>query len=153
MFKTKLTFISSLLLACSCAGNSSTSTPEEAPRPLQGIRRQVPSRHGLNGRRISGEDSLGQAAALKHFNSFVAENVMKCEEIHPERDRYFRRRRRIYQAGRRQRQAYREPLPYPAFAMRPMVFKDEKGERVSADTLKRRMRDHIHAVVSRYKAG
>ncbi len=152
MFKTKLTFISSLLLACSCAGNSSTSTPEEAPGLYKAFEDKFLLGTALNGRQISGEDSLGQAAALKHFNSFVAENVMKCEEIHPERDRYFWADADAFikLAEDNGKHIVGHCLIWHSQCA-PWFFKDEKGERVSAATLKRRMRDHIHAVVGRYK--
>ena len=32
---------------------------------------------------------MGQATALKHFNSIVAENAMKSANIHPEENRYY----------------------------------------------------------------
>lgn len=43
----------------------------------------------INADQASGRDSIGNAIAAKHFNSIVAENVMKCEKIHPQENEYF----------------------------------------------------------------
>ena len=37
----------------------------------------------INVNQSNGTDTLGVAAIKKHFNAIVAENCMKCEEIHP----------------------------------------------------------------------
>ena len=41
-----------------------------------------------NGEQMAGRDSVGTAIIKRHFNSIVAENVMKCQYIHPEEGRY-----------------------------------------------------------------
>ncbi len=43
----------------------------------------------VNANQVAGIDSIGKAVAAKHFNSIVAENVMKCEKIHPQENEYF----------------------------------------------------------------
>ena len=42
----------------------------------------------LNSKQITGKDSTGMHVITEHFNAIVAENCMKCEEIHPEENRY-----------------------------------------------------------------
>ena len=42
----------------------------------------------LNSKQITGKDSAGIHVITEHFNAIVAENCMKCEEIHPEENRY-----------------------------------------------------------------
>ena len=42
----------------------------------------------LNEEEITGADSAGVELIKKHFNSIVAENCMKSEEIHPEEGVY-----------------------------------------------------------------
>ena len=42
----------------------------------------------LNASEIVGVDTAGVEILKKHFNSIVAENCMKCEEIHPQEDVY-----------------------------------------------------------------
>ena len=101
---------------------------------------------------VTGADSLGQAAFLKHFNSAVAENAMKCEKIHPERDRYFWddadkfvefcQENDIHTVG--------HALIWHS-QLAPWFLYDDEGNYVSADTLKQRMKDHITAVMTRYK--
>lgn len=106
----------------------------------------------INTSQVSGSDSLGQATVKKHFNSIVAENCMKSEKIHPERDRY-------------------DWVPADSFVnfgtengmqvvghclvwhsqLAPWFPLDDNGKLVCADTLRQRMADHINAVVGRYK--
>ncbi len=106
----------------------------------------------INTSQVSGSDSLGQATVKKHFNSIVAENCMKSEKIHPERDRY-------------------DWVPADSFVnfgtengmqvvghclvwhsqLAPWFPLDDNGNLVCADTLRQRMADHINAVVGRYK--
>ena len=42
----------------------------------------------LNVNQSSGIDTASLAIVKKHFNAIVPENCMKCEEIHPEKDKY-----------------------------------------------------------------
>lgn len=140
-----------LALLVSCAGKS-TSVKNEEPGLYKSFEDKFLVGTALNANQIHGRDSLGQAAALKHFNSFVAENVMKCEEIHPERDRYdwtdadaF-----VKLAEENGKHIVGHCLVWHSQCA-PWFFVDDNGNRVSPDTLKQRMRDHIHAVVGRYK--
>ncbi len=70
-------------------------------------------------------DITGPGAELirRHFNSINAENAMKMGPIHPS-------------AG---------------ITRLRTVFKDEKGERVPKDVLPRKLKEHITAMVGRYK--
>lgn len=100
----------------------------------------------------AGDDSVGEAAFLRHFNSAVAENCMKCEPIHPEQNRYnwapadsfinFCQKHNLHTVG--------HCLIWHSQCA-PWFLVDKEGNYVSADTLKQRMREHIHAVVGRYK--
>ena len=106
----------------------------------------------INTSQASGRDSVGAAAIKHHFNSVVAENCMKCERIHPERDRYdwtsadsfveFAQQNGMHIVG--------HCLIWHSQCA-PWFLVDDEGKYVSADTLKERMRNHIYAVVGRYK--
>lgn len=106
----------------------------------------------INQWQVSGKDSTAREATKRHFNSIVAENVMKCEAIHPERDRYnwgpadafvkFGEDNGMHIVG--------HCLVWHSQCA-PWFLVDDNGKYVSADTLKQRMKDHIYAVVGRYK--
>ena len=88
----------------------------------------------------------------KHFNSLTAENSQKWEEIHPEpnvyhfgpADRYvaFGEKHGMFLVGHTL--VWHHQIP-------SWVFEDESGKTISREALIGRMRDHIHAVVGRYK--
>jgi len=94
-----------------------------------------------------------QGELIKHqFNSLTPENAMKMEPIHPRENEY----------------NWRDADSIVAFAQRngmrvrghnlcwhnqapKWMFVDNNGNRVSKEVLLQRLRDHIHAVVGRYK--
>ena len=106
----------------------------------------------INNDQAWGRDSLGADMAKRHFNAVVAENVMKCGEIHPKENEYF------WDDADRFVQFAEDNGMYTVghcliwhSQCAPWFFTDDKGETVDAETLKNRMRDHIYAVVGRYK--
>ncbi len=106
----------------------------------------------LNTRQVTGEDSIGQAVARKHFNCVVAEDGMKCENIHPEKDRY-------YFESSDSLVAFAEANGMKVIGhcliwhsqCAPWFFLNDDGSQVSADELKKRMKEHISTIVGRYK--
>lgn len=88
----------------------------------------------------------------KNFNSIVAENCMKGEEIHPEENRFF-----WDDADRLMKFAEDNGLAVTGHCLiwhsQPPVwmFTDERGDTVSRDVLIDRMHRHISEVVGRYK--
>lgn len=106
----------------------------------------------INARQVSGADSLGAAVAKKHFNSVVAENVRKCEEIHPEKDRYYWDDADAFvKFGEENGMEIIGHCLIWHSQCAPWFLVDDNGKYVSADTLKQRMKDHIYTVVGRYK--
>lgn len=106
----------------------------------------------LNRDQASGADSAGAAVAARHFNSVVAENAMKCEVIHPEEDRYYwDGADSLVDFGERNGMAVIGHCLIWHSQCAPWFLVDSAGNQVDAETLKSRMRDHIHAVVGRYK--
>lgn len=87
-----------------------------------------------------------------NFNSIVAENCMKGEEIHPEENRFF-----WDDADRFVKFGQDNGLAIIGHCLvwhsQPPVwmFTDERGDTVSRDVLIDRMHRHISAVVGRYK--
>lgn len=106
----------------------------------------------INANQVAGRDSIGKAMAAKHFNSVVAENVMKCALIHPEEDKYYWDDADAFvQFGEENGMFIIGHCLVWHSQCAPWFLVNEKGEAVDAETLKQRLRDHIHTVVGRYK--
>lgn len=103
---------------------------------------------------ITPRDVTGPEARLilKHFNSITAENAMKMGPIHPREDAYnwapadtivnFAKRNNLRMRGHTL--CWHNQAP-------PWMFVDDQGNQVSKEVLLQRLRDHITAVVTRYK--
>lgn len=138
-------------LVASCAGHS-TKAEAEQPGLKDAFEGKFLMGAALHIDQITGRDSLGADVARRHFNSIVAENVMKCEVIHPERDRYhWTDADAFVDFGMKNGQQMVGHCLIWHSQCAPWFFTDENGNQVSVDTLKNRMRDHIYAVVGRYK--
>jgi endo-1,4-beta-xylanase len=100
-------------------------------------------------RSITGPDS---ALILQQFNSLTPENAMKMGPIHPEEDRYnwkdadaivdFAQAHGLRVRGHNL--CWHEQTP-------GWLFKDAQGGQVTKEVLLQRLKDHITAVVNRYK--
>lgn len=101
---------------------------------------------------ISGEDSNTVKIIRRHFNTIVAENVMKPEKINPKNGYYnwgpaddfveFGEQNDMFIVG--------NCLIWHSHVA-PWFFFDRNGNYVNVDTLKQRMHDYVFAVVGRYK--
>jgi endo-1,4-beta-xylanase len=106
----------------------------------------------INAAQFTGKDLRGEDLITAQFNSITPENALKWENIHPQLDEY----------------AFDLPDKYVAFGEEShmfivghclvwhnqvpgSVFRDAQGNLVAREVLLRRMRDHIHTVVGRYK--
>lgn len=106
----------------------------------------------LNQNQFTEKDARGASLVKKHFNSITPENVLKWESVHPKPEVY----------------DFKAPDAYVDFGVRNnmfiightlvwhnqtpgWVFEDEKGNPLTRDALLKRLRDHIHTVVRRYK--
>lgn len=106
----------------------------------------------LNIRQASGQDTCALKIVKQHFNSIVAENCMKSEEIHPEEGRFnFTEADRLVRFGEENGMAvighcliWHSQLPH-------WFCTDGKGGKASPEVLKAHMREHIHTIVKRYK--
>ena len=106
----------------------------------------------INADQASGRDSIGNAIAAKHFNSIVAENVMKCEKIHPQENEYFWDDADAFvKFGEENGMFIIGHCLVWHSQCAPWFLVNENGEEVDAETLKQRMRDHIYTIVGRYK--
>ena len=106
----------------------------------------------VNVNQMNGTDSLGAEVVKKHFNSIVAENCMKSEEIHPEKERYcWEEADNLVKFGEENDITVTGHCLIWHSQLAPWFPYDDEGKYVCADTLRQRMKDHIYAVVGRYK--
>lgn len=106
----------------------------------------------LNSRQVSGEDSIGAAVAIQHFNSIVAENAMKCAVIHPEENKYNWKDADAFVKFGEDHNMFIVGHCLVWHSQCALWFcVDKNGNPVDAETLRNRIRDHIYAVVGRYK--
>ncbi|MDE6693248.1 MAG: endo-1,4-beta-xylanase [Muribaculaceae bacterium] len=106
----------------------------------------------INQYQVAGEDTAATNLVKKHFNTVVAENVMKSEEINPQKGIYewkladdfvnWGNANDMFVVG--------HCLVWHSQLAKWFVY-DDKGNYVSPDTLRQRMHDYITSVVSRYK--
>lgn len=105
----------------------------------------------VNMSQVEGKEPKAVEILDKHFNAIVAENCMKSEEIHPEENRYF-----FDSADKFVRFGEQHGMTITGHCLiwhsqLPKWFFIDKGKQVSAQELKKRMKEHIYTVVKRYK--
>jgi endo-1,4-beta-xylanase len=106
----------------------------------------------LNQDQITGKDAAAFALVEEQFNSITPENLLKWEPVHPEPDKYnfepadqfvdFGEKNKMFIVG--------HTLVWHNQTPR-RVFEDGAGKPADRETLLKRMRDHVFAVVGRYK--
>lgn len=98
------------------------------------------------------KDTVQSRMILQQFNSLTAENAMKMGPLHPEEHRYF-----WNDADTIVNFAVKNGLKIRGHALcwhnqaPSWMFTGKDGKRVSKQVLLERLREHIHAVVGRYK--
>src|SRR3989337_2343142 len=98
---------------------------------------------------VKGEEA---ALILKHFESITAENAMKMGPIHPEENRFFwEDADAIVSFAQTNNLKIRGHTLCWHNQTPAWLFKDSQGNDVTKEVLLKRLKDHINAVVSRYK--
>lgn len=106
----------------------------------------------LNTFQTSGRDKKATELVKKHFNAIVAENCMKSGVLHPEENRYdFRQADEFMKFGEDNGMVITGHCLIWHSQLPRWFCVDADGKNVSGDVLKQRMKDHIYAVVGRYK--
>lgn len=106
----------------------------------------------INEDEIRGTDVEGVELLKKHFSSIVAENCMKSEEIHPEENVYnFELADKFVEFGEANDMFVIGHCLIWHSQLAPWFVYDEKGDFVTPEVLKQRMKDHITTIVTRYK--
>ena len=106
----------------------------------------------LNTGQIYQKDSTTDAVIKKHFNAIVAENCMKSESLHPEKDRFFWDEADAFvEYGVKNNMhitghtlAWHSQTP-------PWFFIDDEGNDVDREEMIKRLKEHITTIVTRYK--
>ena len=106
----------------------------------------------LNHWQSNGQDTLGMKVLNEHFNSIVAENCMKSEQLQPREGFFnFDPADRFIQLGvDNNMQIIGHCLVWHSQAPR-WFFSDNNGNDVTREVLIERMKNHIFTVVGRYK--
>lgn len=144
-----LSLFSAALLA-SCGSGKQNVSNEQTLKEAFGDKFLVGV--AVNNRQVAGIDSFGAGIIKKHFNSIVAEDCMKSINIHPEEDRYnFGPSDAFVQFGQDNGMAIIGHCLVWHSQLARWFCVDKKGNNVSAEVLKQRLKEHITTVVSRYK--
>lgn len=92
------------------------------------------------------------ALILRHFASVTAENAMKMGPIHPKEDEYFwKDADALVEFAQKHGLKIRGHTLCWHSQVPGWLFKDSDGKEVTKDVLLKRLKDHITAVVGRYK--
>ena len=137
-------FAAAAVFVSSCAQQPTTMKDAAKDRFLIGT--------ALNEAQIRGIDTAGVRVVKEHFNAIVAENCMKSQPIHPQRDRYnFDTADRFVEFGLQNGITVTgHTLIWHSQLPRWFVYNDD-GTLRSAEELKAIMKEHISTVVGRYK--
>lgn len=146
--KTLLVCLAALTLAA--CGTQTTTKKETSLKDVLGDKFLIGV--ALNTRQSSGVDTASVNIVKKHFNAVVAENCMKHQVLHPEEDRYdFRLADEFVKFGEDNGMYITGHCLIWHSQLAQWFCVDKDGKDVSPEVLKQRMKDHITAVVSRYK--
>lgn len=144
---------SAYLVLAACLGSLSAGAQAPGPATLKDtFRAGFVIGAAIDEDEITGKDQLDDAILTSQFNSITPENVMKWEVIHPRpgvydftlADKYveFGLKNHMFIVGHNLCWHSQTPA---------WVFKDEKGNPLTRDSLLERLHDHIQTVVGRYK--
>ena len=139
------------LILTACGSNASrTAVSEKSLKDVIGDKFLIGV--ALNVRQSSGADTSAVKIVKQHFNAIVAENCMKSAELQPkEGEFHFENADRFVQFGLDNGMTVTGHCLIWHSQLPEWFCVDDKGENVSPEVLKQRMRTHIRTVVGRYK--
>ena len=137
------------ILVASCSGGT-TQTKEIGLKDV--VENKFLLGTALNVRQSSGADTSSLKIVKRHFNSIVAENCMKSEKIQPrEGEFFFDEADKFVNFGIENNMSIIGHCLIWHSQCPDWFFVDDKGNNVSAEKLKQRMKTHISTVVGRHK--
>lgn len=106
----------------------------------------------VNVQQVNGVNPVETELVAKEFSTIVAENCMKPQPTHPEENKFFWDDADKFVAfGEKNKQVVTGHCLIWHSQIGRWMFVDSEGKDVSPEVLKERMRQHIYAVVGRYK--
>ncbi len=106
----------------------------------------------VNESQVLGRNATEDALIKAQFNTITPENALKWERVHPELNRYDFSKSDAYVKFGQQNGMYIVGHTLVWHNQTPKwVFVDKKGKPLTRAALLKRLRDHIHKVVGRYK--
>lgn len=106
----------------------------------------------VNMQQVNGARPVEAELISSEFSAIVPENCMKPQPIHPEENKYvWDDADKFLTFGEKNKQVVTGHCLIWHSQIGRWMFVDENGKDVSPDVLKERMRQHIYAVVGRYK--
>jgi endo-1,4-beta-xylanase len=153
MHKNTLAIISVALVAGLLAGCEGDRTDESEQAALKDVfKNDFLVGVSLDQATFSGQNARAAEVVKAQFNTVTPENVLKWESVHPEPERYdFSGPDQYVEFGRKNNMVIIGHTLIWHNQTPAWVFEDTQGRPVDRDTLLKRMRDHIHTVVGRYK--
>lgn len=101
---------------------------------------------------VSADQTAHYQAIAQHFGWVVPENCMKCEVIHPQEGVYdFTLGDQLVEKALANGQHVVGHCLIWHSQCAPWFFVDDEGKQVSAEVLKKRMKDHIFTILGHYK--
>lgn len=131
---------------------SSTTTTQEESSLKSALEDKFYIGAALNANQITGKDTASLRILTSQFNSIVAENCMKSQEIHPIEGEFdFTLSDQFVNLGEQNSMFIIGHALIWHSQLSKWFCVDEKGDNVSPELLKSRMKTHINTIVSRYK--
>ena len=132
---------------------SAFATRADAPTTLKdAFRGSFVIGAAVNAAQFTGKDTCGAGIVKTQFNTITPENVLKWEHVHPQPDTYTFDLADQYVAFGEQNHMFIVGHNLVWHNQTPdWVFHDDHGNLLTRDLLLKRMQDHIHTVVGRYK--
>jgi endo-1,4-beta-xylanase len=106
----------------------------------------------LNSAQVDGRNAKAGEIAARQFSAITPENELKWQSVHPQPDRYEFRTSDAYAEFSKKKDMKLIGHTLVWHSQTPdWVFQGETGESATREILLKRMREHIHTVVGRYK--
>lgn len=150
--KSKFLVVASLCSAIlmSCSGSKTSSVAEPGLKDVVAGKFLIGA--AINVNQSSGQDTSSIKLIKQHYNSIVAENCMKSEVIQPEEGKFnFSDADQFVKFGQENNMAIIGHCLIWHSQLPQWFCVDNKGNNVSPEVLKQRMKAHISTVVGRYK--
>lgn len=144
-----IAFVATALVAAGC---STDKKPAEIATVKDHFKNDFLIGAAIPTSQINGEDPKADSVVSLHFNTIVAENCMKQEKIHPEEDVWlWDDADRFVKFGEENDMAIIGHCLVWHQQQAPWFFYDKDGNFVDKETLKKRMKNHITTLMTRYK--